>query len=71
MWVDKADAGHDGWSDAIIVSLETSEVILPSGLFAAGLEVELRSQAGFWRVQFKSLLNRGDDYDHVEFFRVA
>lgn len=70
-WTQIPDGGGHGWSDAIIVSLEGRELILPVGAFVAGLEIELRSEFGFWRVQLDNLLDRGPDYDRIEFTRIS
>jgi hypothetical protein len=65
-WTKAADGGH-GWLDAIIVSAEGSELVVPAGVFVAGIEVQLRSEAGLRRVRLKSLLDRGPDYDRIQF----
>lgn len=67
-WTQVADAGH-GWSDAIIVSHDGKEIILPAGAFVAGIEVDVRSEEGLWRVRLESLLDRGPDFDRIEFTR--
>lgn len=70
-WTRVADGGGHGWSDAIIVSLEGRELILTAGTFFAGLEVEVRSEFGIWRLQLESLLDRGPDYDRIQFNRIS
>lgn len=70
VWSKLADGGH-GWSDAIIVSQESREVILQAGSFVAGMEIEVRSEEGLWRLRLESLLDRGSDYDRIEFTRIS
>jgi hypothetical protein len=67
----KAIDGHHGWLDAIIVSREGRELILPAGAFVAGMEIDVRSEDGFWRVRLESLLDRGPDFDRIEFTLIA
>ncbi|MCF8151893.1 MAG: hypothetical protein K9K30_11720 [Burkholderiaceae bacterium] len=69
-WTHVADSGH-GWTDAVIVSLEGAELVLPAGAFVAGMEVDVRSEEGVWRVRLESLLDRGPDYDRIEFTRIS
>lgn len=71
IWTKVADGGGHGWSDAILVSLDGDELVLPAGTFFADLEVDLRSEHGVWRLRFETLLDRGPDYDRIRFFRVA
>ncbi len=70
-WTKVADGGGHGWSDAIIVSIDGRELMLPAGTFVSGLEVELRSEIGLWRVRLDNLLDRGPDYDRIEFTRIS
>lgn len=63
--------GAYGWIDAIIVSREGKELMLPAGTFVAGLEVDIRSEDGPWRVRLESLLDSGPDYDRIEFTRLS
>ncbi len=70
-WIRVADVGGHGWSDAIIVSEQGREVILPAGTFVAGIEIDIRSEAGLWRLRLESLLDRGPDYDRIEFTRIS
>lgn len=70
-WTKVADGGGHGWSDAIIVSLEGKELILAAGTFIAGLAVEVRSELGVWRLQLVTLLDRGPDYDRIQFSRIS
>jgi hypothetical protein len=65
-----ADGGH-GWSDAIIVSQEGREIILPAGAFVAGMAVDVRSEQGLWRLRLESLLDSGPDFERVEFARIS
>jgi hypothetical protein len=71
IWTRVADGGGHGWSDAIIVSLDGQELILPAGTCFPGLEVDLRSEFGRWRVRLESLLDRGSDYDRIQFTRIS
>jgi len=70
-WTRVADGGGHGWSDAIIVSIDGRELMLSAGTFVSGLEVELRSEIGLWRVRLDNLLDRGPDYDRIEFTRIS
>jgi hypothetical protein len=70
-WTKVADGGGHGWLDAIIVSLDGLELVLPAGTCVPGLEVDLRSEFGRWRVRLESLLDRGPDYDRIEFSRIS
>lgn len=70
VWTEVADGGH-GWSDAIIVSHDGKEIVLPAGAFVAGMEVDVRSEEGLWRVRLESLLDRGPDFDRIEFTRIS
>ena len=69
-WARIVDGGGDGWYDAIIVSLETSQLILPAGTFVERMEVDVRSEAGRWRVRLATLVDHGTDYDRIEFTRI-
>ena len=69
-WSRVADGGH-GWSDAIIVSQEGRELILPAGAFVAGMEVDVRSEQGLWRLRLESLLDSGPDFERIEFARIS
>ncbi len=70
-WTRAADGGGHGWTDAIIVSEKGGELILPAGSFADDIEVDVRSESGLWRLRLKSLLDRGPDYDRIEFTRIS
>jgi hypothetical protein len=70
-WARVVDGGGDGWSDAIICSLEGNQLILPSGTFVERLEVDVRSEVGRWRVRLEALLDHGADYDRIEFSRIS
>jgi hypothetical protein len=65
----KAAEGGQGWLDAIVVSKEGKQIILPAGAFVAGMEIDIRSEEGLWRVRLESLLDQGADYDRIEFTR--
>lgn len=71
IWTKVMDGGGHGWSDAIIVSLDGHELVLPAGTCYPGLEVDLRSEFGRWRVRLEVLLDRGADYDRIEFSRIS
>lgn len=70
-WTRVADGGGHGWSDAIIVGETVREVILPAGSFVADIEVDVRTETGLWRLRLESLLDRGPDYDRIEFTRIS
>jgi hypothetical protein len=70
-WTKVADGGGHGWSDAIIVSLEGRELVLPAGTFFENLDVELRSEFGQWTVRLEALLDRGPDFDRIKFSRIS
>lgn len=69
-WTRVADGGH-GWTDAILVEQGARELILPTGTHAPGMEIDLRSELGLWRLRLESLLDRGPDYDRIQFTRVS
>jgi hypothetical protein len=71
IWTKVADGGGHGWSDAIIVSKEGNELILPAGTFIEGVDIDIRSELGLWRLRLKSLFDRGPDYDRIEFSRIS
>lgn len=70
-WARVVDGGGDGWSDAIIVSLDGNQLILPGGTFVERMEVDVRSEAGRWRVRLDALLDHGADYDRIEFTLIS
>ncbi|MCM2287625.1 MAG: hypothetical protein NDI67_01250 [Sulfuritalea sp.] len=70
-WTRAADGGGHGWTDAIIVSEKSGELILPAGSFADDIEVDVRTETGLWRLRLESLLDRGPDYDRIEFSRIS
>ena len=47
------------------------EIVLLRGTFVEGLEVGLRSEIGPWTIRLKALLDRGPDYDRIEFDRIS
>lgn len=71
VWTKVADGGGHGWSDAIIVDPAGREIVLLRGTFVEGLEVGLRSEIGPWTIRLKALLDRGPDYDRIEFDRIS
>lgn len=70
-WTKVADGGGHGWSDAIIVSLDGQELVLPAGTFFENLEIDLRSEFGQWKLRMEALLDRGPDYDRIRFSRIS
>lgn len=68
VWGKVTEGGH-GWLDAIIVSRQGRELILPAGAFVAGIEIDVRSEEGPWRVRLESLLDHGADFERIEFTR--
>lgn len=69
VWNDVTERGH-GWLDAIIVSQDGTEIILPAGAFVAGMEIDVRSELGRWRIRLESLLDHGADFERIEFARL-
>jgi hypothetical protein len=70
-WTKVADGGGHGWSDAIIVSLDGQELVLPAGTYFESLEIDLRSEFGQWKLRLEALLDRGPDYDRIRFSRIS
>ncbi len=70
VWNKVTEGGH-GWLDAIIVSEEGRELILPAGAFVAGMEIDVRSEVGPWRARLESLLDHGEDFDRIEIARIS
>lgn len=70
-WTKVADGGGHGWSDAIVVSLDGQELVLPAGTYFEHLEIELRSEFGQWKLRLEALLDRGPDYDRIRFSRIS
>lgn len=56
-----------GWLDAILVSEDICELILPLGAYKQGLEVDLRSELGLQRIRIGDLIERGSDFEWVRF----
>ena len=71
IWTKVADGGGHGWSDAILVSPDGDEIVLPAGTFFDGLEIDVRSGNGVRRLRFETLLDRGPDYDRIRFLRIS
>lgn len=70
-WTEVADAGAGhGWIDAVIVSHRCDQVVLPGETFIENLEVDVRSEEGTWGIRLHKLLDRGPDYDRIEFQRI-
>lgn len=69
-WSATIEGGH-GWVDAILVSHAGSELILPANAFAADRQLRLRSEEGSWLLRMTRLLERGIDYDRIEFERIS
>lgn len=63
-WAKLEDAGH-GYRDAILVSHDGDELILPHGAFAADLAIRVRAGETALQVKLVQLLERGDDFDRV------
>jgi hypothetical protein len=70
-WARIVDGGGDGWYDAIIVSLDGNQIVLPAGTFVDRMQVDVRSEVGRWRVRLDTLLDHGADYDRMEFTRIS
>lgn len=71
VWTKVTDGGGHGWSDAIIATVEGRELLLPAGTFFEGLDVDVRSESGLWRLRLESLLDRGQDYDRIRTQRIS
>ena len=69
VWNKVTEGGH-GWLDAIIVSEEGRELILPAGAFVAGMAIDVRSETGRWRARLESLLDHGEDFERIEISRI-
>lgn len=69
IWNKVTEGGH-GWLDAIIVSQDGKELILPAGAFEAGMEIDVRSQEGRWRVRLDALLDHGQDFERIRIARI-
>lgn len=59
------------WGDAILLARDVSQIILPVESFVARREFEVRSHEGLWRVCLTALIERGIDFDHIEFQRIT
>jgi len=44
---------------------------LPADAFVAGMEVDVRSEQGLWRLRLESLLDSGPDFERIEFARIS
>lgn len=69
VWNKVTEGGHR-WLDAILVSAEGLEIILPQGAFVAGMEIDLRSDEGPWRVRMDSLRDHGADFERIAITRL-
>ena len=65
-WAQLENAGH-GYLDAILVSHDGPELILPRGAFAADLPIRVRAGETVLQVKLTQLVERGDDFDRVRF----
>ncbi len=63
----KLEGGGDGYLDAILVSDDGFELILPHGAFAADLVIRVRTGEAARQVKLTQLVERGDDFDRVRF----
>ena len=68
--VDDADSGNL-WGDAIVLAHDVAQIILPVESFVAGREFDVRSHEGLWQIRLSSLIERGVDFDHIEFQRIS
>jgi hypothetical protein len=59
------------WGDAILMSFEATQIMLPPGSFAGGRELDVRSHEGLWRVRLSALIEQGADFELVEFQRIS
>jgi hypothetical protein len=69
-WARIAGAAYE-WYDAILASHDSNQIMLAAGAFGAGLEIVVRSHCGLWHLRLESLLDRGTDYDRIEFTRLS
>jgi hypothetical protein len=66
----KLEGGGDGYLDAILVSDDGLELILPHGAFAADLAIRVRTGETTRQVKLTQLVERGDDFDRVRFVTI-
>jgi hypothetical protein len=65
-WV-KMEHSVGGEVDALIVAHDCQQLVLPAKSFLDGLELTIRSEEGVRRVRLTRLLERGADFDYIEF----
>ncbi|MDP2794458.1 MAG: hypothetical protein Q8O25_10325 [Sulfurisoma sp.] len=63
----KLEGEGDGYLDAILVSNDGFDLILPHGAFAADLAIRVRIGETTLQVKLTQLVERGDDFDRVRF----
>ncbi|MBK6908085.1 MAG: hypothetical protein IPH08_13845 [Rhodocyclaceae bacterium] len=56
-----------GWIDAILISEESGELMLPLGAYHEKMEIDLRSELGLQRICLSRLIERGSDFEWVSF----
>jgi hypothetical protein len=61
------DGAGEGYLDAILVSRDGNELILPRGAFAADLAIRIRIGEIALQVALTELVERGEDFDRVRF----
>ncbi len=69
-WSKTIEGGH-GWVDAILISSGTDDLILPRDAFVAGRTLRINSDEGHWYIRMSHLIDRGPDYDYIEFERLT
>lgn len=65
------EGGGEGWLDAILVSHDGNELILPKGAFSADLDIRVRIGEVTLQVRLAQLVERGDDFDRVRYAAIA
>lgn len=68
-WAKAVDGGA-GWTDAVLVSADSDEVLLPAGQFADGSVIRLRAEEAGGRLRLTALLERGPDFERHRFERL-
>lgn len=65
-WTSIEEAGH-GYLDAILVTSDSNQIVLPVGAFVADIRLVMRSGDSRRTIQLTELVERGEDFDVVRF----